>query len=309
MEAILSRYVDDYKSIPVDSYITLHRRLFPEADLSFLEGKRTIVVLALSYPKEKPRPKGPGYGMVSRYAHGRDYHLVFKERLEAIEQALKEEGVTAEGAVDINPVDERLAAFAAGMGYIGYNRYLIHPVYGTHLYLATLLIDKDVRFAPYERDTCGDCRRCIEACPTEALEENAFHVGRCLSHKTQAKAYYPPRELEAFHYVFGCDICADVCPKNEAISPVERDVFQSDEHAQLHLETLLSQSNKELMRRFKGYAFAWRGGLVLKRNALALLYRRGLLDEGTLEPLYEQYAHVPWFERTVRALFEEEESL
>jgi len=305
---VLKRHVDDVAAVPVETYITMHKKTFPDADrdFSFLRGYETIFVLALSYPKGKPPYKGKGYGTISRYAHGRDYHLVFKEKLDTITAALEKEGVRAEGAVDINPLDERFAAYLAGLGFIGHNRFLIHPKYGTHLYLATLLVDRPFDIQKRALDDCGDCTRCIEACPTDALEVGRFHENRCLSHVTQAKEVLSEKQLSSLKTtLFGCDICQDVCPKNENIAPVNREAFQSDENAQLHLETLLTLSNREIMRRFKHYAFAWRGALVLKRNAIALLHNQGI-DSPEIAKTYKAYKHVEWFEKTIRPLIKEE---
>ncbi len=310
MRETFRRHVDDFAALPVETYKTMHHKVFPDSrkDFSFLEGFKTVVVLALSYPKDKPPYKGKGYGTISRYAHGKDYHKVFKEKLDAIESELRQKGIKAHGAVDINPLDERFAAYLSGLGFLGHNRFLIHPTYGTHLYLATLLIDTEFEEGRRIVDDCGECTRCVEACPTDALRVGAFYEERCLSHLTQAKAVLKPWQLKTMKTtLFGCDVCQDVCPKNEGIKSIRRKVFESDEYAQLHLDTLLSLSNRELMRRFKNYAFAWRGGLVLKRNAIALMHNQGLLSKN-IDKTYEAYKHVPWFEKSIRPLVKGEET-
>ncbi|MFP4077988.1 MAG: epoxyqueuosine reductase [Candidatus Izemoplasmataceae bacterium] len=311
IESILKKHVDDFKTVSVKDYIDARRRHFPHSDedFSFLDGYDTIVVMSLSFPRGRPPYKGKGYGMISRYAHGKDYHLVYKEKIEAITKALEEEGFKAQGRSDINPIDERFAGYLSGLGFIGHNQFLIHPHYGTHHYLATILIDRPFTVAPYLKDTCGSCTKCIDACPTDALSTQGFIESRCLSHKTQAKAAYDLKTLSDFKtFVFGCDICQDVCPKNKGITPVEREVFKSDEAAQLHLKSVLEMSNKAFMRAYGDYAFAWRGGLVIKRNAIALLFNQGLYDSLPLiRNAYATYKHVPWFEKTVRPILEKME--
>jgi len=308
IESILRQQADDYKSVPVKDYIAMRKQHFPglEEDFSLLRQFDTIVVLALSFPDDKPPSKGKGYGYISRYAHGRDYHLVFGEKLRTIEKELEKTGVRAHGSSDISPIDERFAAFLSGMGFLGHNRFLIHPAYGTHLYLATLLIDRPLVIPKNVLDSCGDCTKCIRACPTDALEVGTFHIDRCLSHITQEKKALTLSEIEKIHYLFGCDICQDVCPKNKRINPVERAVFKSDDAAQIHLETLLSKSNGELKKRYKDYAFAWRGMTILKRNAAALLLNQRLYQS---RPLIEQaastYRHVPYFRRTAETIIAE----
>ena len=308
IESILRKHVDDFKTVSVQDYIDARRRHFPhlDEDFSFLSGFDTIVVTALSYPKGRPPYKGKGYGMISRYAHGKDYHLVYKEKLDAMVASLENIGITARGKSDINPVDERFAGYLSGLGFVGHNQFLIHPDFGTHHYLATLLIARPFHVEPYPYDTCGECTRCIDACPTDALSVEGFIRERCLSHKTQEKQDYDMATLEDFKtFVFGCDICQDVCPKNDGVSPIERTVFQSDEAAQLHLKSVLEMSNKAFMRTYGEYAFAWRGGLVIKRNAIALLFNQGLDDALPLiRQTYETYKHVPWFEASVRRIID-----
>ena len=308
IKTILENRVDDFRTVSVCDYIDARRKHFPHLneDFSFLDGFDTLIVMSLSFPKGRPPYKGKGFGMISRYAHGRDYHLVYKEKLKTIVSELEAQGVKARGTSDINPVDERFAGYLSGLGYIGHNQFLIHPDFGTHHYLATLLIDRTLSVSPHPYDTCGDCTECIDACPTDALSVDGFIRERCLSHKTQEKEAYDIPTLKDFKtFVFGCDICQDVCPKNEGIRPVDREVFESDEAAQLHLRGVLEMSNKAFMRAYGEYAFAWRGALVIKRNAIALLFNQGLHDERPLiRSTYETYKHVPWFEKTVRPIIE-----
>ncbi len=297
-------HFDDFKAVSVTAYKTaLHdRQAGQEIDLSPLEDFSTIVVLALSYPKERPAFCGEGYGYISRYAHGRDYHLVAREKLSRLEEICAKEGIKAKGAVDVNPLDERLAASVAGLGYLGHNRFLIHPVFGTHLYLATLLLDIPFSTKSHAQDSCGDCTACIEACPLKALGKGTYHVKDCLSHLTQCKEPIPLEKGKAFRkFLFGCDICQEVCPQNENIRPVERNVFQSDKNAQLPLMDILGRSVGSINREYAEYAFAWRGGLILKRNAALLLYGQGLTDASfEIQEAYEKHKDVSWFEETVR---------
>jgi epoxyqueuosine reductase len=304
-EAIFKKHVDDFKAISTKAYITARKKHFShlDEDFSHLSGYDTIVTLALSYPKGTPPYKGKGYGMITRYAHGHDYHLVYKEKLQAIERELNALGIKSKGTSDISLIDERFAAYLSGLGYIGYNQFLIHPKYGTHLYLATVLINRPLEIAPHLYQSCGECRKCIDACPTQALSTKGFIRERCLSFKTQEKRPYDLDVIKDFNFLFGCDICQDVCPKNKGISPIEREVFESDDAAQLNLENILLMSNKQFQRTYGHYAFAWRGGLVIKRNAIALLYTQGLDDKLPLvEKTYNDYKHVPWFEKTVRQI-------
>ncbi len=309
-DTLIKTHVDDYKAISVSTYRAMRKKHFAylEEDLSFLDGYETLVVLALSFPKEEPPYKGKGFGKISRYAHGVDYHIVFRDKLRIITGALASQGYRVWADADISPVDERFAAFLSGMGFLGHNRFLIHPDFGTHLYLATMLVDAPLHTTPYAEDSCGTCRKCIAACPTDALEVNAFHRERCLSHTTQEKIPLSLEEIAPIkQYVFGCDICQNVCPKNRAISPMHHPQFKSDEAAQLHLTTLLEMSNKQLMKRYRNYAFAWRGMSVLKRNAVCIMFNqkhpRVFEYARTLQ---RDYAKTPWLHQTLQTILNEE---
>jgi len=304
LKEAFGEHFDDFKTVSVDAYKTALREHRPDEgyDFSPLAPYETIVVFALSYPEERPAFLGKGYGYISRYAHGRDYHLVAREKLARLEEMCAREGIKAQGAVDVNPLDERFAARLAGLGYSGHNRFLIHPDYGTHLYLATLLMDIPLETEPHPEDSCGDCTACIDACPLQALEKGTYRVRDCLSHLTQCKEPIPLKKARAFRkYLFGCDICQEVCPKNAHISPVEREDFRSDQNAQLDLAALLEKSVGRINREYADYAFAWRGGLVLKRNAVLLMYGQGVTEYADLiRAVYEKHKDMPWFEETVR---------
>jgi len=311
LKALITKYFDDYKTLKVKDYINARKKLYPdlEEDLTFLKGYETIVVVALSYPKEYPPYKGKGYGMISRYAHGLDYHKVFHERFDKIKEELGSD-VLIHGNADTNPIEERFAAFLSGLGYLGHNQFLIHPKYGTQLFLGTILIKDNLKTTPYELDDCGTCTKCMDACPPGALIDGKFIESRCLSYKTQAKQAYTVQELKPFKsFVWGCDICQIVCPKNKNILVEKHPEFESDEASQLHLESLLALSNKKFMKQYKDYAFNFRGGLVLKRNAIALLFNQNQMHTLPLiKTVYDQYKHVDWFEQTVQPIIKEMEN-
>ncbi len=308
LETTILKHVDDVKAIRVKDFITLRNQHFSalKEDFSTLKPYQTMAVVALSFPDTQAKKKGKDYGYISRYAHGRDYHLEFERRLKLIQAELDTLNIKSTYQVDKGFIDERFAALAAGLGYLGHNQFLIHPRYGTHLYLGVLLLDAPLTTTPYEQDSCGSCRKCIDACPTQALSKATFHVHRCLSNLSQAKAEIDMPHLKKFNYLFGCDICQDVCPKNIDITPVERPVFASDDAAQIHLETLLTMSNKAIMKAYKDYAFAWRGATVLKRNAMALMMNRGMAEHlPLLESVAQTYDHVPWFKLNAKKILME----
>jgi epoxyqueuosine reductase len=196
------------------------RRLLAEA--------RTVVVVAMSYgePELVPLRTGPR-GLVSRYARGEDYHQVLKGKLRALAQRLAAalgRDVAARACVDTAPILERDAAERAGVGFVAKNTMLIAPGLGSFVLLGELLVDVEAR-AAIEPDAgkkrCGECRACLDACPTGAfVGEYALDARRCISYLTIELAGPIPRELRDAigTRIFGCDVCQDVCPFNAAVA-------------------------------------------------------------------------------------------
>ncbi len=302
---IKHQYIDDVKAISVKTYIKKRLEAFAELreDFSALSDYETMLMFSLSYPKEEVPFKGKGYGNVSRYSYGLDYHQVYQQAFKDLEATLDSQGIKAKGYADISPIDERFAAHLAGLGYLGKNQFLIHPTFGTYHFIGVMLIDTVYETEPYAYDTCGDCTKCIDACPPGALD-HGFDKRKCTSYVTQAKEALDMCDLRPLKTkLFGCDICQKVCPKNQAITPVFHDVFTADDHAQLNLTDLLTMSNKAIQKAYKNYAFGFRGGLVLKRNAMALLMNQGVMDALPLmKQVYNNYKHVDWFEQTAKLI-------
>jgi epoxyqueuosine reductase len=213
------------------------RRLEERLDVRrVLEGARSVVCVALAYgpaaaaaeadPAEGRLDDGPGgkggpaVGRVARYAGGEDYHAVLSERLAALGYALEALAcapVRWRAYVDTGPIQERAFAARAGLGWIGKNACLIHPRRGSYLLLGVLVTDLDLEPDDPEPDHCGTCRACLDACPTDAFPE-AFVVDarRCIAHATIEDSGPVPEGMRAGQgdWIFGCDVCQEVCPWN-----------------------------------------------------------------------------------------------
>lgn len=185
-----------------------------------VEGAKTVISLTYNYytDQEQADPEAP---KISKYAYGKDYHFVIKNKLKSLLHFIKENIGEVNGRcfVDSAPVLERDWAKRAGTGWMGKNTLLIHPKKGSYFFLAELILDLklDEYDAPM-KDYCGTCTRCIDACPTEAISPQGYLVdgSKCISYFTiELKEAIPDEYQGKFeNWMFGCDICQEVCPWN-----------------------------------------------------------------------------------------------
>ncbi|MDW8072538.1 MAG: tRNA epoxyqueuosine(34) reductase QueG, partial [Anaerolineae bacterium] len=203
------------------------RCILPEA--------RSVVVVALSYFAGDPPAAlwdEPARGRIARYAWGRDYHDVLLPRLRRLAGFLQQcvDGPVAWRAyVDTGPLLERDLALLAGLGFIGKNTCLIHPEWGSYLFLGELLVDVELTYdAPITTGTCGRCNRCLDACPTGALvAPYQLDSRKCISYLTIELRDAIPEALRVLmgNWVFGCDVCQSVCPWTRRFAHVGRQDF------------------------------------------------------------------------------------
>lgn len=184
------------------------------------EGTRSVVVVLQNY-FTRHSPADPSAPIVSKYALGRDYHPVMKQKLRELLRRISQEITPCSGRafVDSAPLLERAWARRAGLGWIGKNGMLISPVNGSFFFVGILLIDKEIPAMPVRElsDRCGTCTRCIDACPTKAIvAPRVVDARRCISYLTiEHKGDIDPEfRGKMKNRVFGCDICQDVCPWN-----------------------------------------------------------------------------------------------
>ena len=194
-----------------------------------LSGFQSALVVAQSYADGAPAtsPGDPSRAIVARYARGRDYHHVLRDRLEDLAHRLDDLGgrpFRRRVFVDTGPLLEREVAMRGGLGWFGKNTMLIHPRRGSYFFLGALLTDLPLTpSSPFHDEHCGTCRRCLDACPTGALlgrDDNGAPVmdaTLCISYLTIELKGPIPRHLRPAigNRVFGCDICQEVCPWNE----------------------------------------------------------------------------------------------
>jgi len=226
---------------------------------SVLDGVRSLLMLGLPYRTAEPNEPSGGTGRVSRYAWSDlDYHDVIHARLRALLVELRQHTPTARGrgVVDTAPLMEREFAQLAGLGWIGKHTLLINRQAGSWFFLAALLTDAELDYdEPFRADHCGTCRACLDACPTGAFPApHVLDASRCLSYLTIEHAGPIPRELRPGigDWLFGCDICQDVCPWNRRAPISSDDAWRprADENP-LELAPLFWLSDDEFRQRFR----------------------------------------------------------
>ncbi len=182
-------------------------------------GAKSVISLSYNYDTSKSQ-KDPEAPKISKYAYGKDYHIVIKQKLKTLMQFINDEIGEVNGRcfVDSAPVLERDWAKRSGIGWIGKNTLLINPTQGSYFFLAELIIDLELISDLPIKDYCGTCRRCIDACPTEAISEKGYILdgSKCISYFTiELKEAIPDEYAGKFeNWAFGCDICQEVCPWN-----------------------------------------------------------------------------------------------
>ena len=194
-------------------------------------GAKSVITLLLNYyPAQQQQPEAP---RIAKYAFGKDYHEVIREKLNVFLAKLKQElgDIEGRGFVDSAPVLERSWAQQSGLGWIGRNGNLITKEAGSFYLIATLITDLElIPDDPFAKDYCGSCRRCIDACPTDAiLEDKVIDGSRCISYFTieLKDALIPePFKSNLEGWAFGCDTCQDVCPWNRFSKPHTQEAFQ-----------------------------------------------------------------------------------
>ncbi|HXY31236.1 MAG TPA: tRNA epoxyqueuosine(34) reductase QueG [Gemmatimonadaceae bacterium] len=239
-------------------------------------GARSAIVVTLDYGGRQPS------GRIARYARGRDYHAVMRQRLRELHRWLEGETggpIAGRAYVDTGPILERDLARRAGLGWFGKNANLISPRTGSFFFIGALFLDLDlVPDAPFDADRCGSCTRCMDACPTGAIPEpRVVDSTRCISYLTIELRGSIPESLRpgVGEHVVGCDICQDVCPWNVRFAREPRDPDLTSTDPEPSLSTLLALTNEEFRRRFGHSAVTRTGRRGLARNAAVAMGNRG----------------------------------
>jgi len=230
---------------------------------TLLPGARTVVSAALCYYAPEPEP-APGAGRLPRYTW-LDAYAELREKLDELGRRL---GGGYRVLVDANQHVDREAAARSGVGFYGKNTMLITRRHGSWVVLGTLVTDVELDPTPRFATDCGECKLCIDACPTHALDEpGTLDATRCLSYWTQAPDSIPEGyRTDIGAQVYGCDICQDVCPWNRGVE--KRRAGETAHEAHVSLVDWLESNETELRGRYARLFVPRNDGRLLKRNAL-----------------------------------------
>ena len=252
----------------------IEERIKPKLSLA---SAKTIISIAVAYPhKLKQQPQKTAYkrGKFTPNSWGLDYHYVLQDKLDRLAKGIEE--LTADfeykGMVDTGALVDTAVAQRAGIGFIGKNGLVISKEFGSYMFLGELITNLDIEPDQPVDYGCGDCNRCVTACPTSCLiGDGSMNAKRCLSFQTQDKGVM---ELEFRKkiktVIYGCDICQICCPYNKGLdNPLATEIDPDLSHPELL--PFLELSNGQFKEKFGHVAGSWRGKNILQRNAIIAL--------------------------------------
>ena len=253
----------------------VEKRISP---LEIFPPARSVVVVALNYFTPHQHQQNSSTGKVSRYAWGDDYHDVVKEKLLSLLAWIREQEPAAAGkvCVDIQPVMDKAWAVRAGLGWLGKHSNVITPEHGSWVFIGELLLNLELDHdTEVMEDHCGTCTLCIDACPTAAITEPyVVDSNKCISYATiELRAPELPQEIESklSGWLYGCDICQDVCPWNRFEEPTSETRFEPREsNVNAELDEILELTPEAYAARYRGSAMKRAKLYGLQRNARAI---------------------------------------
>lgn len=244
----------------VEKYIKDKEKLY-----NFIENPKTFICYLFPYYN------GEHESNISKYARGKDYHIVVREKLEQEIKKLKLEYEFGNfyAFCDNSPLPEVEIAYFSGCGILGKNHLIFDDIYGGYVFIGIIATDIEIEFEPKEQRLCINCKKCIKACPGGAINEKNIDLEKCLSHLTQLNKELTKEQEEKISkskYIWGCDICLDVCPMNKKIKATEIEEFS--QNLIYNLEINKDITRRQFLEKFPNRAFTFKGPKPIIRNLL-----------------------------------------
>jgi epoxyqueuosine reductase len=241
---------------------------------SILPGVKSVISLAINYYSGKNYSGKDGFGKVSGYAWGIDYHLIIWDMLNLLENELLkiDSDFVSKSYADTGPVMDKAWAVKSGIGWLGKHTNVINKNYGSWVFLATIITNYEFEYSTPIPDFCGSCTACIDACPTKAIvDEYVVDANKCISYLTiENKDKISLEFKDKFeNWIFGCDICQDVCPWNLKFSELtgKKEFFPQNGNHEIKLDEVLNMSSEDFKERFQRSPVKRTKLRGLKRNA------------------------------------------
>ena len=240
-------------------------------------GAKSVISLAMNYYTPVDHSSADAAAKISRYAWGDDYHVIMTPRIHSLVDCIKSElpDVRSAAYVDTGPVMDKAWAVRAGIGWLGKHTNVISKEYGSWVFLGEIILDAELEYDEALTDFCGSCTACIDACPTDAIvEPYVLDSTKCISYLTIENRGDIPETVKPKleNWVYGCDICQDVCPWNRFQKPTDEVAFRPrQENTDPGLHSLTTITEEEFTRRFRRSPVKRTKRRGLMRNAAAVL--------------------------------------
>jgi epoxyqueuosine reductase len=241
---------------------------------NLLPDAKSIISLGMNYYTPKEYSNKQNKGKISRYAWGIDYHIIIWKKLDKLIFELQKIDPLFKGKsyIDTGPVMDKAWAVKSGIGWLGKHTNVINKDYGSWFFIANLITNFEYNYSIQIEDFCGSCRACIDACPTNAIvEEYVLDSNKCISFLTiENKKEIPGKFKGKFeNWMFGCDICQDVCPWNNKFSKItaQAEFLPANNNSEIFIDDVISLTKDEFNKRFKDSPVKRAKITGLKRNA------------------------------------------
>ena len=256
----------------------MERNIDKRQDVSLiLNNAKSVISLGMNYYVEGEFTNSPKFGKVSRYAWGKDYHLVMWEKLDELITELKEidPEFEAKSYVDTGPVMDKVWAKHGGLGWVGKHSNIINQQIGSWFFIATIITNYEFESSSIVTDHCGSCTACIDACPTDAIvEPYVVDANKCISYLTIENKGEIPSEFKGKFdgWIFGCDICQGVCPWNKKFATETMvEEFRSVENKKIELTIVSELTNSQFKKKYLTSPISRTRLKGLKRNVEFLM--------------------------------------